>query len=116
MPLDLVLRQCRLADEEGLVDIGIAGGRIAEIAPAIVANAPEEKLDGRLTTAGLIETRMTKQMMADNAHKPFVARTPMGRVGKPDDVAGAVLFLTSAAAAYITGQTLAADGGYSIRG
>ena len=41
MPLDLVLRQCRLADEEGLLDIGIAGGRIAEIAPAIVANAPE---------------------------------------------------------------------------
>ena len=58
MPLDLVLRQCRLADEEGFVDIGIAGGRIAEIAPAIVTDAPEEKLDGRLTTAGLVETHI----------------------------------------------------------
>src|SRR5262245_6639991 len=58
MPLDLVLRQGRLADEEGLVDIGIADGRIAEIAPAIVADALEEKLDGRLTTAGLVETHI----------------------------------------------------------
>jgi cytosine/creatinine deaminase len=58
MPLDLVLREGRLADEEGLVDIGIAGGRIVEIAPAIVANAPEEKLDGRLVTAGLVETHI----------------------------------------------------------
>jgi cytosine deaminase len=58
VPLDLVLRQCRLADEEGMVDIGIAGDRIAEIAPAIVADAPEEKLDGRLTTAGLVETHI----------------------------------------------------------
>jgi cytosine/creatinine deaminase len=59
VPLDLVLRQCRLAEgEHGLVDIGIAGGRIAEIAPAIVADAPEEKLDGRLVTAGLVETHI----------------------------------------------------------
>src|SRR5262245_63006528 len=58
MPLDLVLRKCRLADEEGLLDIGIAGGGIAEIAPAIVTDAPEEKLDGRLVTAGLVETHI----------------------------------------------------------
>jgi cytosine/creatinine deaminase len=57
MPLDLVLRQCRLAEGEH-VDIGVAGGRIAEIAPAIVADAPEEKLDGRLVTAGLVETHI----------------------------------------------------------
>ena len=47
---------------------------------------------------------MTKAMMAADAHKPFVARTPMARVGTPADVAGAVLFLTSAAAAFITGR------------
>jgi cytosine/creatinine deaminase len=58
VPLDLVLRQCRLADEEGLLDIGVARGRIAEIAPAIVADAPEEKLDGRLVTAGFVETHI----------------------------------------------------------
>jgi 3-oxoacyl-[acyl-carrier protein] reductase len=47
---------------------------------------------------------------------PVLARTPLKRVGQPQDVAGAVLFLTSAAAGYITGQTLLVDGGYSIVG
>jgi cytosine/creatinine deaminase len=58
MPLDLVLRQGRLADNEGLVDIGVADGRIAEVAPAIAADAPEEKLDGRLVIAGFVETHI----------------------------------------------------------
>jgi NAD(P)-dependent dehydrogenase (short-subunit alcohol dehydrogenase family) len=45
-----------------------------------------------------------------------IARTPAGRHGQPKDTAGAVLFLTSAAASWITGQTLPVDGGYSIAG
>ncbi|MCJ8163561.1 SDR family oxidoreductase [Pontibacter sp. E15-1] len=45
-----------------------------------------------------------------------VGRTPMRQVGKPEDVAGAVSFLCMPAAAYITGQTLAVDGGFTING
>jgi Tropinone reductase 1 len=45
-----------------------------------------------------------------------VSRTPMQQVGKPEDVAGAVAFLCMPAAAYITGQTLAVDGGFTING
>lgn len=67
--------------------------------------------------AGLIESNMTAIMLSiDEMTQPFVDRTPMGRVGSPQDIAGATLFLTSPAAAYITGQTLAVDGGYSING
>lgn len=43
----------------------------------------------------------------------LVAGIPLGRQGTPDDVVGAVLFLTSPASAYITGQALVVDGGYS---
>jgi NAD(P)-dependent dehydrogenase (short-subunit alcohol dehydrogenase family) len=60
---------------------------------------------------------MTAQMLSmPQMMAPVLARTPLGRPGKPIDVAGAVLFLTSSAASYITGQTLLVDGGYSIVG
>lgn len=59
MPLDLVLRQGRLTgNDETLLDIAVADGRIAEIAPHIAANAPQQELDGRLVTAGFVETHI----------------------------------------------------------
>ena len=42
-----------------------------------------------------------------------IARTPLGRLGTVEDIAAAVCFLASAESGFITGQTIAADGGYS---
>lgn len=66
---------------------------------------------------GLIESNMTAGMMdIPEMIQPYVDRTPLGRVGTPADIAGPTLFLTSPAACYITGQTLAVDGGFSVQG
>jgi 3-oxoacyl-[acyl-carrier protein] reductase len=66
---------------------------------------------------GLIETNMTAPMLASEAmSKPLLGRIALGRVGVPDDVAPTVLFLSSPAARYITGQALPIDGGFSIYG
>ena len=46
-------------------------------------------------------------------HAGFVTRIPLGRIAEPSDVAHAALFLSSAGADYITGQTLTVDGGAS---
>lgn len=59
---------------------------------------------------GYLLTEMTGQM--DEEHKQqIIRRTPLGRLGTPQDVAGAVLFLISPAANFITGHTLVVDGG-----
>ena len=64
---------------------------------------------------GFIVTEQSARSRTDPAHVAAVnLRTPMGRWGMPDDIAGPVLFLASPAAAFMTGTCLAIDGGYSI--
>lgn len=60
-----------------------------------------------------IRTRRTSAKLADPDYLDDVLlRTPMGRIGEPEEVAAAVAFLCLPAAAYITGQCLAVDGGF----
>ncbi|MBA6413387.1 SDR family oxidoreductase [Parahaliea sp. F7430] len=67
--------------------------------------------------AGLTASRMTAATVANAEWSaPTLARTPAGRLGEPTDIAAPVLFLSSAGASWITGQTLAVDGGYTISG
>jgi cytosine deaminase len=57
--MDLIFRQARIhGREDALLDIGIRDGRIAAIAPRLAADAPEERLDGRLVIAGFVDTHI----------------------------------------------------------
>jgi NAD(P)-dependent dehydrogenase (short-subunit alcohol dehydrogenase family) len=47
--------------------------------------------------------------------KQFEGLHPIGRIGKPDEVAAAVLWLASDAASFVTGQTLPVDGGFTVQ-
>ncbi|WP_322034134.1 SDR family NAD(P)-dependent oxidoreductase [Paraburkholderia sp. J76] len=62
---------------------------------------------------GVIETPMSQFTREDPARlERFMSRVPMRRVGKPEELVGAVLFLASPMSTYITGVTLPVDGGY----
>ncbi len=60
---------------------------------------------------GLIATDFATVLWEGPAGKAFAAKTPLGRLGEPDDIAGVALFLASKAAKFVTGQCIVADGG-----
>jgi 3-oxoacyl-[acyl-carrier protein] reductase len=62
---------------------------------------------------GFIETDMTADL-ADEAKRGILERTPLGRIGRPEEVAAAVVFLASEEASYITGQVVRVNGGMHV--
>ena len=90
-------------------------GGVAQLTKALaVAWAPRIRVNA--VAPGWIDTELTKGAQADRARSDaIVARTPFGRWGKPGDVGGAVVFLCSQAASFITGTILPVDGGYMVK-
>lgn len=96
---------------------GAAKAGLAQLTKSLAIEWADHGIRVNAVAAGLIRSRMTTAMLADDAlSAPYLARTPLGRVGRPEEIAGAVLFLTSTAATFVTGTTLVVDGGFSIRG
>ena len=90
-------------------------GGVAQLTKALaVAWAPHIRVNA--IAPGWVETELTKAAQADTARSDaIIARTPLGRWGKPDDIGGAVVFLCSQAAGFITGTVLPVDGGYMVK-
>jgi NAD(P)-dependent dehydrogenase (short-subunit alcohol dehydrogenase family) len=81
------------------VELGASGIRVNCIAP------------------GLVRTDFAKALWEDEGNlKRALAGTPLGRIGEPDDISGAAVFLASDAARYVTGQTIVVDGGATVTG
>ncbi|MBN3768479.1 SDR family NAD(P)-dependent oxidoreductase [Burkholderia sp. Se-20378] len=65
---------------------------------------------------GIIDTPMARRFGDDEMFRPFAAFTPAQRIGTPEDVADAVVWLCSDEARFVTGESLLVDGGYTIGG
>ncbi|TNF84732.1 SDR family oxidoreductase [Pseudomonas sp. ICMP22404] len=63
---------------------------------------------------GMIATPAMANLGDDDLNQDIARRVPLGRLGKPADIAGAMLFLASDLASYVTGQTLVVDGGSTL--
>jgi NAD(P)-dependent dehydrogenase (short-subunit alcohol dehydrogenase family) len=79
------------------IELAAHGIRVNEVAP------------------GVIETPLTQAALNTTEGRAFwMERTPIGRVGRPGDIAAAVAYLSSSDAGYVTGSTLMVDGGYTV--
>ncbi|EJT01742.1 SDR family NAD(P)-dependent oxidoreductase [Rhizobium sp. CCGE 510] len=83
---------------------------------SLASEVAAENIRVNAIAPGYIETDLSRGGIANPDWFPtWRSMTPMGRVGQPEEVAGAALFLCSAAASYVTGEVLVIDGGYTTR-
>lgn len=75
-----------------------------------------QKIRVNAVCPGAIETPMLERLMSSGVPRESILATePVGRLGKPEEIAAAVLWLCSPAASFVTGQAIAVDGGWTTR-
>jgi len=91
-------------------------GAIVQLTKSLAVAWADEGIRVNAIAPGWIETGLTEGVRADEARAAAIlARTPMKRWGKPEDVAGTVVHLCSDAARFMTGALVPIDGGYSAQ-
>ena len=90
-------------------------GGVAQLTKSLAIAYAADGIRVNAVAPGWIATPLTQALQDDAARSaPILARTPLGRWGTPEDIAGPVLFLASPAARFVTGVVLPVDGGYLI--
>ena len=100
---------------ENLVGYNVAKAGVIEMTKTMAVELAQHHITVNAIAPAQIDTRLTRSL-PEEARQRRVERIPMGRFGEADEVARAALFLASDDAGYITGHTLAVDGGYLAGG
>ena len=94
---------------------GMSKAAEAALARNLAVEWGPSKIRVNAIAPGLVRTDFARALWEDPVRlERAETRTPLRRIGEPDDIAGVALFLASEAGAYVTGQTIVADGGEMI--
>ena len=93
-------------------------GGIVQLTRALACAWAKDRIQVNAVLPGWIDTAMTQKarQVVSGLHERVLARTPAGRWGEPQDLAGIAVFLCSPASDFITGTAIPVDGGYSVQG
>ncbi len=92
-----------------------AKGAIVQLTKSMAIEFAAHNIQVNAIAPGWIETDMTAPVRTTPMNDEILARTPAGRWGQPEEVAGAAVYLASHASDFVTGETIRVDGGYAIR-
>jgi 2-deoxy-D-gluconate 3-dehydrogenase len=99
-----------------LAPYGTSKGGIVQLTRSLAVAWAPDNIQVNAILPGWIDTDLTRQARKDlpGLNERVLARTPVGRWGEPDDLAGAAVFLATSASNFVTGVALPVDGGYSV--
>jgi 3-oxoacyl-[acyl-carrier protein] reductase len=97
----------------GQTNYGASKAGIIGFTKSLARELGSRNVRANVVAPGYVNTRLT-DVLPDDAREAMLANTPLGRLGDPEDVAGAVRFLCSDEASFITGEVLLVDGGLGM--
>jgi 2-deoxy-D-gluconate 3-dehydrogenase len=97
---------------------GASKGGVVQLTKSLAAAWASDNIQVNAVLPGWIDTELTKgaREQVSGLHEKVLARTPAGRWGAPEDMAGIAVFLAAPASDFITGTAIPVDGGYAAQG
>jgi 2-deoxy-D-gluconate 3-dehydrogenase len=92
-----------------------AKGAIVQLTKSMAIELAPHNIQVNAIAPGWIETDMTAPVHTMPLNDEILSRTPAGRWGQPEEIAGTAVYLASRASDFVTGETIRVDGGYAIR-